>query len=89
VSTHDLDLASGRFDQVVLLNGRLVAAGDPEGVFTERNLQQAFGGQMVVVNGKAIVVDQCCGGHGPVGAADSCKCDTCEDTSSPDSERRP
>ena len=37
---------------------------------------------MVVVNGKAIVVDQCCGGHGPVGAVDSCHCDTCdEDTS--------
>jgi ABC-type Mn2+/Zn2+ transport system ATPase subunit len=64
VSTHDLDLAAERFDQVVLLRGRLIAAGRPEFVFTEQHLQQAFGGQMVAVNGKVIVVDQCCqGGH--------------------------
>jgi ABC-type Mn2+/Zn2+ transport system ATPase subunit len=62
VSTHDLDLAADRFDQVVLLSGRLIAAGDPEEVFTERNLQAAFGGQMVVVDGRVVVVDQCCGG---------------------------
>lgn len=86
VSTHDLDLASARFDQVVLLNRRLVSAGRPEQVFTEANLQSAFGGQMVVVNGKAIVVDQCCGGHGPVGGMDACKCDTCEG-GSPESEK--
>jgi ABC-type Mn2+/Zn2+ transport system ATPase subunit len=63
VSTHDLDLAAGRFDQVVLLNGRLVGAGVPEVVFTEAHLHEAFGGQMVVLDGKTIVVDQCCGGH--------------------------
>jgi ABC-type Mn2+/Zn2+ transport system ATPase subunit len=78
VSTHDLDLAAGRFDQVVLLNGRLVSAGAPGEVFTQEYLQEAFGGQMVVVNGKAIVVDQCCGGHGPVGGVDACKCDACD-----------
>ncbi len=66
VSTHDLDLAAERFDQVVLLSGRLVASGGPGEVFTERNLQAAFGGQMVVVDGRMMVVDQCCGGaeHG-------------------------
>ncbi|MCE5253721.1 MAG: metal ABC transporter ATP-binding protein [Actinomycetia bacterium] len=78
VSTHDLDLASGRFEQVVLLNRRLISAGRPAEVFTEQHLQAAFGGQMVVVNGRAIVVDQCCGGHGPVGGVDACHCDTCE-----------
>jgi ABC-type Mn2+/Zn2+ transport system ATPase subunit len=62
VSTHDLDLAAERFDQVVLLSGRLVAAGSPEEVFTEKNLHAAFGGQMVVVDGRMVVVDQCCGG---------------------------
>lgn len=77
VSTHDLDLAAGRFEQVVLLNRRLIAAGSPEAVFTEGNLQAAFGGQMMVMNGKILVVDQCCGGHGPVGATDSCWCDSC------------
>jgi ABC-type Mn2+/Zn2+ transport system ATPase subunit len=65
VSTHDLDLAAERFDQLVLLNGRLISAGTPGEVFTEEHLQAAFGGQMVIVDGKAIVVDQCCGGHGP------------------------
>lgn len=65
VSTHDLDLAAGRFEQVALLNGRLISSGRPEEVFTEDHLQAAFGGQMVVVDGKSIFVDQCCGGHGP------------------------
>ncbi len=65
VSTHDLDLAAGRFEQVVLLNRRLISVGSPEEVFTEAHLQAAFGGQMVVVDGKSIFVDQCCGGHGP------------------------
>lgn len=77
VSTHDLDLAASRFEQVVLLNRRLVAAGAPEEVFTQSNLEAAFGGQMMVVNGRIVVVDQCCGGHGPVGALDSCHCDLC------------
>lgn len=70
VSTHDLDLASQRFDQIVLLNRRLISAGGPEEVFTEEHLHAAFGGQMVVVNGKTIVVDQCCGNHGPAAGPD-------------------
>jgi ABC-type Mn2+/Zn2+ transport system ATPase subunit len=87
VSTHDLDLASGRFDEVILLNGRLISVGSPAEVFTQQHLQQAFGGQMMVVDGKAIVVDQCCGGHGPVGAVDSCRCDACDEPDAPESER--
>jgi ABC-type Mn2+/Zn2+ transport system ATPase subunit len=88
VSTHDLDLASERFDQVVLLNGRLISAGSPREVFTQEHLQAAFGGQMMVVDGKAIVVDQCCGGHGPVGGSDGCRCDTCDETDTAGGERR-
>jgi ABC-type Mn2+/Zn2+ transport system ATPase subunit len=65
ISTHDLDLAARRFDQVVLLNRKLIHAGAPHEVFTEEHLHEAFGGQMVVVDGRMIVVDQCCcGGHG-------------------------
>jgi len=64
VSTHDLELASARFDEIVLLNRCLIGSGSPEHVFTEEHLQAAFGGQMVVVNGKVIAVDQCCGGDG-------------------------
>jgi ABC-type Mn2+/Zn2+ transport system ATPase subunit len=89
VSTHDLEMAANRFDQVILLNGRLVSVGTPGQVFTEKNLQAAFGGQMVVVDGKSIVVDQCCGGHGPVGAPDSCRCDSCDDLDIVESEKRP
>jgi ABC-type Mn2+/Zn2+ transport system ATPase subunit len=89
VSTHDLEMAAAKFDQVVLLNGRLVSVGTPQQVFTEKNLQEAFGGQMVVVDGKVIVVDQCCGGHGPVGASDSCRCDLCDDAGVPESEKKP
>jgi ABC-type Mn2+/Zn2+ transport system ATPase subunit len=88
VSTHDLDLASARFDEVVLLNSRLICAGSPEKVFTQENLQAAFGGQMMVVDGKIIVVDQCCGGHGPVGGADACKCDTCDTAEAGGGEKR-
>jgi ABC-type Mn2+/Zn2+ transport system ATPase subunit len=73
ISTHDLDLAANRFEQVVLLNRRLVSAGSPATVFSEEHLLAAFGGQMVVIDGRAIVVDQCCGGgahgsHGDAGA---------------------
>jgi ABC-type Mn2+/Zn2+ transport system ATPase subunit len=59
VSTHDLTLASERFDQVLLINRRLIANGTPEEVFTTANLSQAFGSQVLFLDGVA-VVDQCC-----------------------------
>ena len=34
VSTHDMELASQRFEQVALLDGRLIAYGAPGEVFT-------------------------------------------------------
>lgn len=60
VSTHDLTLASERFDLVALLNRRLVAFGAPSEVFTPLNLAEAFAGQALRIQG-AFVVDQCCG----------------------------
>lgn len=59
VSTHDLTLASERFDQVLLLNKRMIAYGSPQEVFTPANLSQAFGSQVLFLDGVA-VVDQCC-----------------------------
>ena len=59
VSTHDLTLASERFEQVLLLNKRLIAYGSPGEVFTPSNLSQAFGSQVLFLDGVA-VVDQCC-----------------------------
>src|SRR5512142_3077347 len=38
ISTHDLNLASGQFDLVLLLNHRLVAFGTPAEVFTKAHL---------------------------------------------------
>jgi ABC-type Mn2+/Zn2+ transport system ATPase subunit len=66
VSTHDLNLAATRFDGVVLLNTRLVAAGTPAQVFTPAMVAQAFGGQVLLLDG-ALVVDRCCPPDDPEG----------------------
>lgn len=60
VSTHDLNLASERFELVLLLNRELVAFGPPVEVFTTETIQKAFNTQVMMLDG-AIVVDQCCG----------------------------
>ncbi len=68
VSTHDLNLAASRFDQVVLLNRRLVAWGNPAQVFTARHVAEAFGSQVLFLEG-AVVVNPCCApGEPPRGA---------------------
>jgi manganese/iron transport system ATP-binding protein len=59
VSTHDLSLAADRFSQVLLLNRRLVAFGPPAEVFQTSFIRQAFGGQLLFLEG-GVVVDQCC-----------------------------
>ncbi len=59
VSTHDLGMASERFERVLLLNRRVIAYGTPEQVFTPENVRGAFGGQVLDIHG-AMVVDQCC-----------------------------
>lgn len=61
VSTHDLNLAAARFEQVLLINRRLVAFGPPEQVFQPENLRTAFGPQVLFIEGQA-VVDECCPG---------------------------
>jgi ABC-type Mn2+/Zn2+ transport system ATPase subunit len=62
VSTHDLDMAAQRFDEVVLLNHRLIAYGKPGEVFRAEHIRTAFGGQALTIDG-VIVVDQCCPGE--------------------------
>lgn len=59
VSTHDLNLAATRFDGVALLNTRLVASGAPLDVFRPHLVADAFGGQVLLLDG-ALVVDRCC-----------------------------
>jgi len=60
VSTHDLRLAASRFERVALLNRRLIAYGAPAEVFTAPALTEAFGGQMLMLPGGALVADHCC-----------------------------
>jgi manganese/iron transport system ATP-binding protein len=67
ISTHDLSLASSRFDRVLLLNRRQVAYGEPQEVFTTELLQAAFGGQLLMLGGSVVAVDQCCPPEPPDG----------------------
>jgi len=60
---HDLNTVRQYFDWVVLMNTRLVAAGPVEEVFTEENLQAAYGGQLTVL---AKVVDRIQEGEFPL-----------------------
>lgn len=63
VSTHDLSMAAQRFEQVLLINHRLIAMGHPSEVFRPENLQAAFSGQVLFLPGSgAVVIDQCCSG---------------------------
>lgn len=59
VSTHDLNLASTRFDEVLLINRRLIAHGNAAQVFTQDAVTQAFGTHALFMEGK-VVVDACC-----------------------------
>ena len=68
IATHDLNQAAEQFDQMVLLNRRVVAYGPPAAVLTAANLAQAYGGQLHVVHtdgGDVVVTDSCCGGGEP------------------------
>ncbi|MFQ5923665.1 MAG: metal ABC transporter ATP-binding protein, partial [Anaerolineales bacterium] len=56
-ATHDLNLAAERFDQVMLLNRRLIAIGDPETAITSDALLEAYGGHLHVVSDGMVVID--------------------------------
>ncbi|MDX1666330.1 MAG: metal ABC transporter ATP-binding protein [Saprospiraceae bacterium] len=47
---HDLSTVPAYFDRVVLLNQRLIAAGKTEEVFTEKNISQAYSGQIPILH---------------------------------------
>jgi manganese/iron transport system ATP-binding protein/manganese/zinc/iron transport system ATP- binding protein len=50
VSSHDLDSARA-FDQVLCLNRRQVAFGDPRHVLTRAAIEATYGGELVVIDG--------------------------------------
>ena len=60
ISTHDLNLAARHFDRVLLLHRRVVAFGSPAEVLTTQALSEAFGGQVLMLENGAVVVDDCC-----------------------------
>lgn len=65
IATHDLNLASERFDRVLLLNRRLVAHGRPGEVLTQPHLIQAYGGHVHLLpgaGGMVVLTDTCCEG---------------------------
>ena len=47
---HDLQTVAEYFDQIVLLNMRIVAAGPTKTVFTEENLQKTYGGKLTLLD---------------------------------------
>lgn len=48
LATHDLSLATTHFDELLILNRRLIAYGEPADVFRPDILTQAFSGQLAV-----------------------------------------
>jgi ABC-type Mn2+/Zn2+ transport system ATPase subunit len=59
VSTHDLSMATERFENVLLLNKQLIAYGPAQQVLSPASIQQAFGGRVLIM-GNMAVVDECC-----------------------------
>lgn len=47
---HDLSSARDYFDELVLLNQRLIAYGPTGSVFTEKNIKATFGGQLPILH---------------------------------------
>ena len=57
VATHDLNLASERFDELMLLNRRVIAIGEPSTVITPNALKEAYGGHLHVMSEGTVVID--------------------------------
>jgi manganese/iron transport system ATP-binding protein len=61
VSTHDLNMAAERFDRILLLKKKMIAYGTSKEVFVPNFIREAFGEQVLIMDGVA-VVDHCCPG---------------------------
>ncbi len=59
VASHDLSCVAQRFDQVLLLSGRVVAYGPPEEVLTQELLNETFHSHLLLleVGGRTFVVE--------------------------------
>jgi len=67
ITTHDLNVAVERFDQVILLNRRLIAYGPARQVLSRSALIKAYGGHVHLLpdgeEGLLVVTDTCCEGE--------------------------
>ena len=61
---HDLQTVSEYFDDVILLNMRVVAAGRVADVFTKANLQKTYGGRLTLLSEAAEAVARAASGEG-------------------------
>lgn len=66
VATHDLNLAAEHFDQVLLLNKRLISQGAPDQALTKAALLEAYGGGLHFVEREdgPVLADSHHHGHG-------------------------
>ncbi|HUS85410.1 MAG TPA: metal ABC transporter ATP-binding protein [Anaerolineales bacterium] len=65
-ATHDLNLAAKRFDQVMLLNRRLISYGPAANALSQEALIQAYGNQIHMLpgaDGALLLSDTCCDGE--------------------------
>ena len=63
LSTHDLEMATTRFDRLVLLNRHVLAEGPAGSVLTAERLAAAYGGRLIVwKDGRpmSVTADDCC-----------------------------
>ncbi len=67
VTLHDLNMASEKFEKVLLLNRDMIAYGKPDQTLSAQNLTQAYGNHLHVILDEAqqstmAINDSCCGG---------------------------
>lgn len=62
---HDLQTVRAYFDEVMLMNMRVVAAGPVGSVFTERNLQRTYGGRLTALAEASEAAARAARGEGP------------------------
>jgi manganese/zinc/iron transport system ATP- binding protein len=55
---HDLQTVPEYFEHVLLLNGRVVAAGPVHEVFTPDNLRRTYGGRLTLLDDAATALAQ-------------------------------
>ncbi len=63
LSTHDLEMATSRFDRLILLNKRLIADDDASHALTPARLSAAYGGRITLWQDAkpiSVTTDDCC-----------------------------